>query len=175
MVIICVKCPAIRMVSQKRNNHATERPRSIGTRVYLELTVIKSRCGSLEVMDSSMTSAFDSAKRRSWMNSTEEVSKSFGALMSCMIKVFMDSSNVKFVIDSTLCVSSMTNCHRWTRKWKYSPSKAWCPRKKEHNEKQFYGQNKDGHPLSLAQRSQFRTSDSPTIKYTNRRCWLDEC
>ena len=44
--------------------HATESPRSIATRVHLELTVMKSRYGSLEViMISSMTSAFYSAKR----------------------------------------------------------------------------------------------------------------
>ena len=46
---------------------ATESPRSIGTRVqfHLELIIIESRCGYLEViMGSSMTSAFYSAKRR---------------------------------------------------------------------------------------------------------------
>ena len=62
--------------------HATERPRSIGTRVHLELTIIKSHYGSLEViMGSSMTSAsYSSSRRRSWMNSREEVSKSFSTL-----------------------------------------------------------------------------------------------
>ena len=41
--------------------------------------------------------------------SRKKTSKSFSALLSCMIKIFTDSSNVKFVIDSTLCVSSITN------------------------------------------------------------------
>ena len=39
----------------------------------------------------------------------KNVSKSFSALLRCVIKVFMDSSNVKFVIDPTLRVSSITN------------------------------------------------------------------
>ena len=39
----------------------------------------------------------------------EKVSKSFSTLLSCMIKIFMDSSNLKFVIDSMLRVSSLTN------------------------------------------------------------------
>ena len=43
------------------------------------------------------------------MNSREKKSKSFNALLRCMIKVFMDSSNVKIAIDSTLRVSSITN------------------------------------------------------------------
>ena len=40
---------------------------------------------------------------------SEKVSRSFGTLLTCMIKMFMDSSNVRFVIDSTLRVSSITN------------------------------------------------------------------
>ena len=43
------------------------------------------------------------------MNSREKISKSYSALFSCMIKIFVDSSNVKFVIDSTLRISSITN------------------------------------------------------------------
>ena len=41
--------------------------------------------------------------------SRKKMSKSFDALLSYMIKMFMDSSNVKIVIDSTLTVSSITN------------------------------------------------------------------
>ena len=101
---------------------ATESPRSVGTYVHRELTVIKSRYGSSEViMVSSMASAFYSAKRWGrWMNSWEKVSKSFSALLSCMIKISMDSFNMKFVIDSTLRVSTITNFHNWTRPWIYN-------------------------------------------------------
>ena len=66
--------------------------------------------------------AFYSAKRRKVKWSLEKrVSKSFSASLSCMIKVFMDSSNVKFVINSTLRVSSITNfsigfVHEYTSK-----------------------------------------------------------
>ena len=83
-------------------------PRSIWTRVHLELTIINSCYGSSEViMVSSMTSTFYSAKRRrSWMNFREKVSKSFRALLSCLLKIFVISSNVNFVIDSTLRVCS---------------------------------------------------------------------
>ena len=60
---------------------------------------------------SSMTSVFYCAKRRTGTNSREKSVKIVYALLSCMIKAFMGSSNVKFVIDSTLRVSSMTNRH----------------------------------------------------------------
>ena len=38
---------------------------------------------------------------------SEKVSKAFSALLGCMIKLFMDSSNVKFVRDPTLRTSSI--------------------------------------------------------------------
>ena len=70
------------------------------------------------IMVSSIISAFYSAKRRSWMSSgSQKVSKSFSALLSCMIKVFMDYFNEMLVIDSALPVSSMTNFNRLTRLW----------------------------------------------------------
>ena len=56
----------------------------------------------------------------------KEVSKSFSALLNCMVKVFMDYSNVKFVIDSTLRVSSMTSFHHWTRPWIYIQDRTFC-------------------------------------------------
>ena len=52
-----------------------------------------------------------------WALESQEVSKSFSALLSCMIKVFMDYFNEMLVIDSALPVSSMTNFNRLTRLW----------------------------------------------------------
>ena len=47
-----------------------------------------------------------------WALESQEVTKSYSALFSCMIKVFMDYFNEMFVIDSALRVSSMTNFNR---------------------------------------------------------------
>ena len=55
----------------------------------------------------------------------EEVSKCSSALLSRMTKIFIDSSNVKFVIDSTLHVSSITNFHHWTSPWIHIIKHLW--------------------------------------------------
>ena len=72
--------------SMKDSHHATEGPRSIGTRVYKELAIIKSPYGSSKViMVSSMTSfshwPMVSAKTRSWTNSREKSVKIFQCIV----------------------------------------------------------------------------------------------
>ena len=104
---------------------ATESPRSIGTRVHLELTIIKSGYGSLEViMVSSRTSAFYSAKkRRSWMNYPEKNVKIF----SCIVKLHdknihgLFQCEVRYRLDALRLVHN--KLHSWTRPWIYSASK----------------------------------------------------
>ena len=53
--------------------HATERPCSMRARVRLELTIIKSRYGSFEViMVSAMTSEFSCAKKEMKLNELQK-------------------------------------------------------------------------------------------------------
>ena len=91
--------------------HATKRVCFMGTRVHLELTLIESHQGHLKVaMDSSITSVFFSAKRRkAWINYWEKVWKTFKALLSCVIKAFVDSSNVQTDASQTRQLTS----HPW--------------------------------------------------------------
>ena len=111
--------------------HATEWPRFIGTCVHLELTMIRYRYryryGSLNIVMDPWKSLWSvqwprhfTVRKGKYVEWTaRKVSNSFSALLSCMITVFMGSSNVKFVIDSTLRVTSMTNFHIWTCPWIY--------------------------------------------------------
>ena len=87
--------------------HTTERTRFIRTCVHLKLTIIKSRYGSLEVTMvnsmTSVTSAFNSAKRKSWMNSREKClntlvdcwgANNIHGLFQCQVRHRLDTSRL---------------------------------------------------------------------------------
>ena len=88
--------PRTSLIAHNVYYHATEILWSIGTHVKLDMAMIKSHGQLKVIMVSSITSIFRNVKRKeSWMNSRKITCKTLIYLLSCMIKLFKDSSNVK--------------------------------------------------------------------------------